>query len=186
MKPYLFLSLAAALLTASACKKDDPSDGLPPATQEGKNTGGCFINGEPFVATGWGGSLLTNPVPSLGGGFFYDSLYYLRVYGLYKGYNSTVTLFFRSQMIGKYQFNQDTPSLSQGGLGVATLNHATFSTASSTDTYITNRQNTGQTTLTSASRATGISAGTFEFTAASTADPSKTVTITNGRFDRKQ
>ena len=29
MKPYLFLSLAAALLTASACKKDDPSDGLP-------------------------------------------------------------------------------------------------------------------------------------------------------------
>ena len=186
MKTHLSLLCLAAALLAAACKKDDPDNGLPPATQEGKNTAGCFVNGEPFVAAGWGGSLLTNPVAPLGGGFFYDSLYYLRIHGLYKGSNSTMTLFFRSQISGVYRFNQDTPSLSQGGMGTTTFNHATFSTANGTDTYITNKQNTGQVALTSADRSSGISAGTFEFTAASTTDPSKTVTVTSGRFDRKQ
>jgi hypothetical protein len=46
MRTYLFLSLAAVLL-AAGCKKDEsPKSTLPPATQEGKDIGGCLIDGE--------------------------------------------------------------------------------------------------------------------------------------------
>lgn len=48
MKPYLCLCLAAALL--AACKKEEADpNGLPPATQEGKNTGGFLLNGQPWL-----------------------------------------------------------------------------------------------------------------------------------------
>ena len=51
-------ALILALITTLACCKEDPPptdppcmDGqLPCATQEGKNTFGCYIDGEPFVA----------------------------------------------------------------------------------------------------------------------------------------
>ncbi|SHM27654.1 DUF6252 family protein [Hymenobacter psychrotolerans] len=185
MKTFLFL-LLALLLTASACKKDSPEAGLPPATQRGANTGGCLINGERFVAMGWGGSLLSNPIPPLGGGFFYDSLYSLRINGVYQNQNTTLTLFFRSQALGTHYLNQNTLSLDQGGLRIETLNHATLMASGPSELYITNSRNTGIIILSYANKTNGISAGTFEFTAASQADPAKTITITHGRFDRKQ
>ena len=48
MKHYLCLALSVALL-ATACQKNglDPN-GLPPATQEGKNTAGFLLNGQPW------------------------------------------------------------------------------------------------------------------------------------------
>ncbi len=43
------------LCTLFACKKEDPSpDSLPPITQEGKNTFGCYINGEVWVPYTYG------------------------------------------------------------------------------------------------------------------------------------
>lgn len=185
MKQLVLLGLVASL-ALSACKKKDPEASLPAATQVGANTAGCLINGQAFVAAGWGGSLLTNPIPPLGGGFFYDSLYYLRINGLYNGHNSILSLFFRSQSLGIYQLNKNTPTLLQGGLSPVVLNHASLSIDDGNEIFITDEKHTGTTTLSVASRNTGISAGTFEFTAASQTDPSKTVTITNGRFDRKQ
>lgn len=55
MKHMLFVLLAplAVLLALPACKKDnaDPN-GLPPATQEGKNTAGFLLNGQPWLPKG--------------------------------------------------------------------------------------------------------------------------------------
>ena len=49
MKPYLLLPLAVALL-AVGCKKDETDpNGLPPATQDGKNTAGFLLNGQPWL-----------------------------------------------------------------------------------------------------------------------------------------
>ncbi|NJO00912.1 MAG: hypothetical protein HC880_03770 [Bacteroidia bacterium] len=45
----LVFLMAFSLLTH--CKDDDPGP-LPPATQEGRNTFGCFLNGEPYVPNG--------------------------------------------------------------------------------------------------------------------------------------
>ena len=51
--PTLTLFLLVSLLFSS-CKKDkaEPIDQLPPATQEGKNTFGCLVNGEAFIPKG--------------------------------------------------------------------------------------------------------------------------------------
>ena len=58
MRTYLFLSLAVVLLTA-ACTKDGPEADLPATTQEGKNTAGFLLNGQPWLPKG---SILgTNP-----------------------------------------------------------------------------------------------------------------------------
>ncbi|GAA3932842.1 hypothetical protein [Hymenobacter algoricola] len=50
MKTHLTLLLALGILSISACKKDknDPN-GLPPATQEGKNTAGFLLDGQPWL-----------------------------------------------------------------------------------------------------------------------------------------
>ena len=178
--------LLGILLLLAACSKDAPEAGLPPATQTGANTGGCLVNGERFVATGWGGSLLSNSIPSLSGGFFYDSLYYLHINGVYKGQNTTLTLFCRSQKPGSYLLNQNTVTVDQGGIGTRVRNHAAFSVDNNAGAYVTDARYTGQITLSSASRASGVSSGTFEFTAVNQSDPTKTVTVTSGRFDRKQ
>lgn len=179
----LLLSLA---LTASSCKKDAPEAGLPPATQEGRNTGGCLINGERFVATGWGGSLLSNPIPPLFGGFSFDSVYRVELNGQYRGQNATVMLFLKARKSGTYQLNQNTQYYPQGD-PLVLVHHATFDVADSKgEVYVTNARNTGQVILTRADKPASIGAGTFEFTAASPFDPKKTVTITSGRFDRQQ
>ncbi|HXH99678.1 MAG TPA: DUF6252 family protein [Sphingobacteriaceae bacterium] len=44
----LFLLPFAGMLLSASCKKE-PLDKLPPATQEGRRTFGCLVNGKPFV-----------------------------------------------------------------------------------------------------------------------------------------
>lgn len=50
----LLCVLSFLLFTNMKCKKDDqnPASQLPPATQEGKETFGCLVNGEVFVPKG--------------------------------------------------------------------------------------------------------------------------------------
>jgi hypothetical protein len=185
MKPYLPLALAATLL-APACKKDDPDDGLPPATQEGKNTGGGLGNGERFVAAEPGGSLLPNPIPALRGGVAFDSGYYVSLNGAYQGQRATIMVFLRTRVAGTHLLNQTTRYHPQGD-PLLVAGHATFTLAGSQgEVYVTNARHTGQVMLARADLRTGSSAGTCAFTAASTSEPRKTSTITKGRFDRKQ
>lgn len=173
------------MLALPACKKKDPEASLPAATQVGANTGGCLINGQPFVAAKYGGGILSNPIPALASGFYEDSLYYLVMAGNTNRGRTKVSLFFRSQKPGIYNFDRDTPTLDVAGLRY-TLNYATCNFSETNEEYTTTSQYIGQAVLTLVEVNTGISAGTFEFTAVSTLDPTKTVTITNGRFDRQQ
>ena len=99
------------LLALAACKKDDPAVGLLPATQEGKNIGGGLINGERFVVTGWGSSLLSAPIPPMSGGFSFDSVYRVELNGQYKGQNATVMLFLRNDRLATYQLTAVSKSV---------------------------------------------------------------------------
>lgn len=189
--PFCFLAVVLPLL--GGCVKDDPETGLPPATKVGANTGGCLINGERFVANGWdSGGILSNPIPPLDGGFAFDSLYRLEIAGKQGGNNVYLSLFLKRvgrtpPRLGVYRFHENTPYYPQGGAAFV-LNHATYRIAGATggETYVTDSRDNGQVNLIYADYRQGISAGTFEFTAASTFDRSKTVTVTSGRFDRKQ
>ena len=60
--------LLGILLALAGCTKEAPDAGLPAATQEGKNTSGCLVNGERFVAAEYPGSLLSNPILALPAG----------------------------------------------------------------------------------------------------------------------
>ena len=186
MKPTLPALLLPLLLLAAGCDKDGPEAGLPKATQEGKNTAGCLVNGERFVAAESGGSLLSNPTPALRGGFFEDSVYYVSLNGRYQSRRATIMLFLRTQVAGTYPLNRTTAYYPQGD-PLRIFSHATVTLAGSGgETYVTSAQHTGQVVLTRAELHSGLSAGTFEFTAASTFDPRKTITVTHGRFDRRQ
>jgi hypothetical protein len=175
----------AAALALTACKKDAPEASLPAATQVGANTAGCLIDGKPFIAAEYGGGLLSNPIPALQDGFYEDSLYYLTITGVTNAGKTQIYLFFRSQQQGTYSFDKVTPILDFAGLRY-TLNYAACKFDNSNELYITNSSQIGNVSLLYANYKAGISAGTFEFTAASQIDPRKTVTITSGRFDRKQ
>ena len=61
MKRVTFLTLIACICIFAQCKKDkqsssDNSYGLPNATQEGENTLGFLLNGEPWTPKGFSGS----------------------------------------------------------------------------------------------------------------------------------
>ena len=62
---YYLFTLTVSFLTLQSCEEDKsdlpPIEQLPAATQEGKNTMGALINGEPFIP----GNGLSSP-----GGFF--------------------------------------------------------------------------------------------------------------------
>ncbi|WP_304067358.1 DUF6252 family protein [Pedobacter glucosidilyticus] len=53
---YIIILISYFSLSASSCKKDKTGiDALPAATQEGRNTFGCLVNGEVFIARSRGG-----------------------------------------------------------------------------------------------------------------------------------
>ncbi len=185
METHLTVGLVVALL--AACSKGAAPDvGLPPATQVGANTGGCLINGEQFVASGWGGSLFSNPTPPLSGGFAFDSVYRVELHGQYQGQRASLMLFVRNDQVGLHPLNKITQYWPQGD-PLLIASHAAFSFVDAGgDTYVTNAIHNGKVVLTRAEPAAKIGAGTFEFTAVSTSDPCKTITVTSGRFDRKQ
>jgi hypothetical protein len=57
MKKIILAFLILSLFSYSKCEKDKPdSNGLPAATQEGKNTLGFLLNGQPWVPQGFNGT----------------------------------------------------------------------------------------------------------------------------------
>lgn len=68
MKPLLYLFVCCLAFGLFACKKDKkaPIDQLPPATESGKNTFGCLINGQAWLPKG------SFPAGSLNPSLHYD------------------------------------------------------------------------------------------------------------------
>jgi hypothetical protein len=54
LKTTLLLAFSFLLISGSCKKEKTGTDGLPAATQEGKNTFGCLVNGKAFVAKWYG------------------------------------------------------------------------------------------------------------------------------------
>ncbi|GAA4042952.1 hypothetical protein GCM10022409_31120 [Hymenobacter glaciei] len=189
MRPYLFLGLAATLL--AGCKKDDPAAGLPAATHTGANTAGCLINGQPFVATGFGSG--PGRVAGMGGGFACDSAYYLRLNGKIGSSEGAIHLFlnsfprFKNRMLaGVYILDKDTPYM-PAAISSQCLSYAVFlPNDNSQELFGTTSKAVGSVNITHVDEVNRIVSGTFEFTAVSSLDPTKTLRVTSGRFDRQQ
>ena len=193
MKKLLLPSyLLAAIVALAACKKE-PVSSLPNASQVGANTGGCLINGQTFVATGWPGStdLLssTRPTKAILGGFANDSVVCVQLVGYYESRRTNLAIFVRYHGLGTYRFDQDTPRF---GCAPDRLlrNHAYLyqeygpgQSVQDVKEYRTDALHTGSLTITYADRKRGLVAGQFEFSAQDKQGSSATIEIKQGRFD---
>lgn len=181
------------LLLLTACSKDDPEAGLPSFTQEGLNTGGFLLDGVAYTATGWPGAFLSgSSVGPLEGGYltwgggFLSTDYSLRLNSELAGRYATVTLFLRNPNPSEFTLNRTT-GMPPAAVDSTIFNHATVGfRAGNGEIYTTDAQHIGRIILTRADRTALLSAGTFEFTAVSNLDPSKTIRVSAGRFDRRQ
>lgn len=178
MKMYLVHTLLslATFLSLAACKKDDPESSLPTATQVGANTGGCLINGEPFVATGKSGTILSSSTPALRGGFDQQDNFSVVLSGRTSRGYTDIILTVKCITPGTYPLMEQSQAYSTGNA------YCSFST----DAYFTTKKEAGRITITKLNKASNSAAGTFDFTARSYQDSTRTITVTAGRFDWQQ
>ena len=183
-----------AVLLLGGCAKDNPEPALPAATHTGANTAGCLINGQPFVASGFGSG--PGSVAGLGGGFAYDSAYYLRLNGKLGGQDGSLHIYVRSipdyksnSLIRTYLLNELSAYMPVASPTQCRSYGAFFPNDKSGEVYITDDMHVGKADIVYVNLADlnrPVTAGTFEFTAVSTLDPNKTLRVTSGRFDRQQ
>ena len=166
-----FLLLSGILLFSCGEK-------LPKPTQKGANTFGCKINGKKWVPDGGG---LFSGIKPIRGGFHEITSFPVYKRGIFLRTSSQdgqdVEFFLNSWKTGKYSLSTDTQS-SPGAL--YPKDYGYYQSANGT-TYLTSSRYTGTVTISKADTATGIVAGTFEFTVGDT--KGQTVKITDGRFD---
>ncbi len=168
MKKLLLLSLMLISLYGCREKEQDPTV-LPPATQEGKNTGGALVNGEVWVAR-----------------IEYDTRF--------NNYNYSNTSHRLKIFLREYNGNDhlsiyiddEYNHIEEGSyaLNNTSINRGLFAKSSSfEETYYTNSENVGTLTITKFDRNKNIASGTFEFDAVNV--NGEIVHITQGRFDKK-
>ncbi|KAA1241563.1 hypothetical protein [Aquimarina sp. RZ0] len=176
MKKFLFLLVLIAITIISACSNDDdnnnPIDQLPPATQTGKQTIGCLINGEAFIPTRFGGG---QPRAFYQ---FVDGAFTLGI----SASNGNAGPNFESINIG---------ALDISILEESTYNLKEFETGHFFGEYFvgggleisgtTTSTNPGSLIITKFDQENGIIAGTFEFTVLD--KEGNEIKVTDGRFD---
>jgi len=174
-KAILGLFFISLLLS---CKKKEIKE-LPPATQTGANTFGLKINGENWVPQGFAG------IPD-------SDLLKARLLGTMlvitaqnfassptetefemKIYNVTGT--------GTYLMNTNTSYPN----GPTSYGYHVKRRLTPLDEWITSAAQTGSITITKLDTTAGIVSGTFQFNAENDIDATKTITVTEGRFDIK-
>ncbi len=174
MKKFLFLLVLIAITIISACSNDDdnnnPIDQLPPATQSGKQTFACLINGEAFIPSQFGQG---RPRATY---FFKDNAYTLGLSGATGGGTE-------SQLIVVQGL--DVEALEEKQYQLVSEDFKVYSGLyvrdSSKPLLSTSKENPGKLTITKFDQENGIVAGTFEFTVLD--NDGKEIKITAGRFD---
>jgi hypothetical protein len=168
---YLLLAILSIELIATGCKKQkvEPIDQLPPATQEGKNTFGCLVNGEAWTPKGNNGTsnLYISYDPSSGNGDFLLATYKI-LSDTDREYMSIYTYNIKTQR--DFIFNAPFTDLY--------YSNARCDLDGDKDVY-----RKGKLTITKFDLPNRIIAGIFEVVLAKPG--CDTIKITNGRFDMK-
>ena len=171
----IIVTAGIALQVCSGCKKLTDSNGLPLATQEGRNTLGFLLNGQPWTPAGYDGGVSNLSLyydESYRGGVFNISTYNL----LHNATNDIQQLTFASDSIQKPQ----TITFGVKNFTVIFFNDKNLCDYSSTDT---NTKMSGSCTITKLDKPNRIFAGTFDFVLIKAG--CDTIKITEGRFDMK-
>jgi hypothetical protein len=172
-----YLLLATAWLALAACQREDP---LPEATQGGKQTFGCRVNGKPFVPDGGTGWNATKPIV-----VYNDSR---------KGPNGEALLFYGIEVTSRDGQGMYIIVSEPTRAGIRLLNkefiplswgiplHDAAIYSSTSGSFITGPTHSGTVVLTRADTTARILSGTFEFRAVNPRT-GEVVEVTDGRFD---
>jgi hypothetical protein len=173
------LSLLFALIVSFQCKKPkaDPNsdNGLPPATQEGKNVFACKVNGQPWISQ--------RGLRNMGGGLHGDTLSVFGTKELEDGPIESLELV----LLGTHDDSKQVYKLNDTttAYAVYTTTRASqcFNIAGGFGGVVYKKVAGGQLTITKADPSAKIIAGTFSFTVPR--DYCDTLKVTEGRFDVK-
>lgn len=177
--------LLGVLLALAACKKDNPEATLPPATQEGKNVGGCLIEGEVWQTSPGQGLFAsatgTHALVSKKAG---QSTYLINI-GLSSDSPSSRYIdfaCFKATGVGTYPFTLNVPSYTSPKPEPDNAQYHNRTGNGPTGDFSTGPAAPGQLTITRFDLQKHIVAGTFSFVAQDSVSGRK-VSLTDGRFD---
>ncbi|GAA3931184.1 DUF6252 family protein [Hymenobacter algoricola] len=165
MKTPFILLFILGLLSASACKKETEVDALPKATQEGKHTFGCLVNGKAFLPESAQAISITRRKPLEAYVYRTDLL----VSAMGQGY---------VEFALRNAFKPGTYLLGKTSSG----SYGTYTEGAGR--HYTDADHPGTVTLTRIDTVAKIASGTFQFTAFAY-HSGEIVTITEGRFDTR-
>ncbi len=175
LKPKLLISFfclfACCLQSCDLFESVSKKEELPPATQEGKNTFGCFVNGKLWLPKGSNG---TSNLDASYDPTFEDGAFDLNAYRIHDDTDQFIALGGKNvNKVGSYIFSQNLDS--PGAL----LNDKKSKCSYSEQSNIIS----GSFTVSKLDIPNQIISGTFEFTLAKLG--CDTLKITDGRFDMK-
>ena len=174
--------LALVLALAAGCKKNDPEATLPPATDEGKNVGGCLIDGVVWQTSSshgsvWGGPGTAAVVSKKAGQGFYNVSIILS-----SGQSSrTIELKCKNTLgYGRCEFNTTLPPVTSPEPSYAQYRNG--AAPGIIGKFTTSPSATGWMDITYLDTQKSIIAGRFAFTGQD-AVSGREVVISEGRFD---
>ena len=174
MRNTITFILIVSLFCFVECRKHRlDSNGLPPATQQGKNTLGFLLNGEPWTPKGFRGTANLSIDFDPG---YKNGIFGIVAYNFIPTVSEQLTIGIRDSL--NFITAPKSFPLSRSGLYV-------ISYSKSCDYFSTliDVQSTGALTITKLDRSNRIISGTFEATLSKAG--CDTIRITEGRFDMK-
>ena len=172
----LFITLSF-LLVITACTKNDLEDQLPPITQTGENTFGCYVDGKIFMPKDQEGYYPSGGGRPKGlyvvGGAHYFSItarnyidFFIYIPENYLGLEEKTYIFDASNGYAAGQGGDNPQSFCYG-----------------IDAKYLSVQNSGSITFTKIDHNSGLLVGVFNLTVVNEDDPNDVIEITDGRFD---
>jgi hypothetical protein len=177
MKTLLISIFISALFLNGRCRKDNlDSNGLPPATQSGKNTLGLLLNGQPWTPQGFNGTANLSIDVDL---TFNNGIFGISAYRILSDSNRTYFGVGLKDSLNLLSIPATIQLTNQSLYGINFLKFpcAFYSSDSST-------QASGSITISKLDRTNRIIAGTFSATL-SMSGCAEIIQITEGRFDMK-
>jgi hypothetical protein len=165
--------LAALLPLLTTCTKPDP---LPPVTEVGAHTFGCYVNGKPFVPSRARGVL--NAYPPIEYGFMdLQGGRYFNIMATADGGQGFFFLIKDATKVGRYKVDHDARPFTNDSYTPGYIQYVEGGVG-----YVTTSTHAGWVNITRCDTINWIISGTFELRAYSPVTK-QTVNITDGRFD---
>jgi hypothetical protein len=192
MKNSIFILLVAFLTSCSKDNSTAVAEQLPPITQAGVNTAGCYINGEVLIPKNGEQQFGGSPAYGLkiGGGINFnepivgDDYFFIRIANLRDNGGDDIYIHFNDMTlgVGNYNIGQSNNEYYVDGPNNPQIIAHIYDGVNLGKTFLSGA-NAGTITVTRFDYPNGIYSGIFNVTLYNKDNPIEKIQITDGRFD---